>query len=129
MRCELHNVSTSAGFTAADWRKGTAVEMEHTDEPACAAAIASHHLLEHPRYYDELELMEQRLGIDGYTPNPGWATIYSLLVVASTAASAYHGYKRNDSVGWAIVWGLLGGVFPVITPAIAVAQGFAEPEH
>jgi hypothetical protein len=42
------------------------------------------------------------------------------------AASAYHGYKRNDSVGWAIVWGGLGAIFPVLTPAIALAQGFGK---
>lgn len=54
---------------------------------------------------------------------PVW---WDLLSIASGAASAYHGYKRNDSVGWAIVWGLLGGVFPVITPAIAWAQGFGK---
>ena len=46
--------------------------------------------------------------------------------IASVGASAYHGYKRNNSVGWAIVWGLLGGLAPVITPAVAVAQGFGE---
>jgi hypothetical protein len=46
--------------------------------------------------------------------------------IASVGASAYHGYKRNDSIGWAIVWGLLGGLAPVITPAVAVAQGFGE---
>ena len=46
----------------------------------------------------------------------------------SMAASAYHGYKRNDSVGWAIGWGLLGALFPIITPTIAIAQGFAKPK-
>lgn len=51
---------------------------------------------------------------------------WSAASILSTAAGAYHGYKRNDSVGWAIVWGLLGGLFPVITPAIAAAHGFGE---
>lgn len=49
--------------------------------------------------------------------------------VASTvsmAASAYHGYKRNDSVGWALWWGLCGGLFPVVVPVIGVAQGFGK---
>lgn len=77
--------------------------------------------------YDELAKMEGGFGIDGFEPNPAVGAVYSALVIASTGASAYHGYKRNDSVGWAIVWGLLGGLFPVITPAIAIAQGFAHP--
>jgi len=46
--------------------------------------------------------------------------------IASAGAGAYHGYKRNQSVGWAVVWALLGGVFPVIVPAIALAQGFGK---
>ncbi len=48
------------------------------------------------------------------------------LQLASIGASAYHGYKRNNSVGWAIGWGLLGGLFPIITPAVAFAQGFGK---
>lgn len=48
---------------------------------------------------------------------------------ASMALSAYHGLKRNrGSIGYAIWWGLMGGMFPVITPVIAFGQGFAEPE-
>jgi len=46
--------------------------------------------------------------------------------VASAGASAYHGYKRNKSVGWAIGWAVLGSLFPVIVPAIALAQGFGK---
>jgi hypothetical protein len=55
--------------------------------------------------------------------------IATALSTASMALSAYHGYKRNDSVGWALVWGLLGGTFPVITPVIAVAQGFGQEKY
>jgi len=57
-----------------------------------------------------------------------WPTLWGLASAVSAGASAYHGYKRNDSVGWAIVWGLLGGMFPIITPAIALAEGFAKPK-
>ena len=52
--------------------------------------------------------------------------LWSALSLGSMALSAYHGYKRNDSVGWAIWWGFLGSVFPVLTPAIAFAQGFGQ---
>jgi hypothetical protein len=60
----------------------------------------------------------------GFSVSPIW----SALSIASSAASAYHGYKRNNSVGWALWWGFMGGLFPVITPAIALAQGFSKPE-
>lgn len=53
-------------------------------------------------------------------------TVFQLLPVAGSAASAYHGYRRNNSVGWAVAWGMLGFIFPIITPAIAFAQGFGE---
>lgn len=54
---------------------------------------------------------------------PGW---YTTLAYAGTAVGAYHGYKRNDSVGWAIGWALLGGAFPFIVIPVAFAQGFGE---
>lgn len=48
---------------------------------------------------------------------------------ASMALSAYHGLKRNrGSIGYAVWWGLMGGMFPVLVPVIAFGQGFAEPE-
>jgi hypothetical protein len=46
--------------------------------------------------------------------------------MAGAAAGAYHGYKRNNSVGWAIGWALLGGVFPIITVPVSLAQGFGK---
>ena len=46
--------------------------------------------------------------------------------VLSGALCTYHGYKRNDSVGWALGWGALGSLFPVVTPVIALAQGFGK---
>ena len=51
---------------------------------------------------------------------PDW---YFALGVAGTAIGAYHGYKRNDSVGWAIAWAVLGGMFPIIVIPVAFAQG------
>lgn len=56
----------------------------------------------------------------------GMAPVLWTLVTLSAAASAYHGYRRNQSVGWAVWWGLMGYVAPVITPAIGVAQGFGK---
>jgi hypothetical protein len=53
-------------------------------------------------------------------------TIWGMLAVASAAASGYHGYRRNQSIPWAMWWFFMGGVFPVLTPVIAVAQGFGK---
>jgi hypothetical protein len=59
-------------------------------------------------------------------PNQSLVTAYSLLSIAGVGLGAYHGYKRNDSVGWAIGWALLGGLFPFITIPISLAQGFGK---
>jgi len=63
-------------------------------------------------------------GCEGCKPaSIAWGVVRS----ASIGVSAYHGYKRNNgSIGWAIGWALLGGLFPVIVPAIAVAQGLGD---
>jgi len=54
---------------------------------------------------------------------------WSVVVPLSAGVSAYHGLKRNHgSIPWALGWGFAGAVLPVITPAIALAQGFAKPE-
>lgn len=54
--------------------------------------------------------------------------VWGALSTASMAASAYHGVKRNNgSVSSGIWWGLCGALFPVVTPVIALAQGYAEP--
>ena len=50
------------------------------------------------------------------------------LAVAGAALGAYHGYKRDDSVGWAIWWSLMGGLVPIVTIPIALAQGFGQPK-
>lgn len=61
-------------------------------------------------------------------PAPGWMVAWRVLAAVSAGASAYHGYKRNrGAIGWTIGWALLGGIFPIITPAVALAQGFGKP--
>jgi len=52
--------------------------------------------------------------------------IYGVLTVASAAVSGVHGYRRNDSIGWGLAWFVLGGIFPIVTPVIAVAQGYGR---
>lgn len=61
---------------------------------------------------------------------PSWMTYaYGALSLAGAGSGAYHGYKRNrGSVGWALGWALLGGIFPVITIPVSLAQGFGKPK-
>lgn len=63
-------------------------------------------------------------GIGGFADSAG-----IMLSMAGAAAGAYHGYKRNGSVGWAIGWAMLGSIFPLITGGVAVAQGFGKPKR
>jgi hypothetical protein len=50
--------------------------------------------------------------------------LWKYVAPLSALACAYHGYKRNDSIGWALWWGLVGSM--PITPVIALAQGFGK---
>lgn len=54
------------------------------------------------------------------------AVAYKIAGTVAAVAGVYHGYKRNDSVGWALGWGILAGAFPLVTIPIAVAQGFGK---
>jgi hypothetical protein len=52
-----------------------------------------------------------------------WWVPISLL---SGMLSAYHGYKRDHTPIASFGWFTLGTMFPLITPAVAVAQGFGK---
>lgn len=60
---------------------------------------------------------------------PPWKLITSILTLASASVSAYHGTRRNRSVGWGIWWFVMGATFPLITPTIALAQGFGRSKE
>ena len=77
-------------------------------------------------HYPHQNLPNPYINTDGSLTNLGVAVL--LISTVSAGASAYHGYKRNKSVGWALIWGGFGGSFPIIVPAIALAQGFGKPE-
>jgi hypothetical protein len=50
-----------------------------------------------------------------------------LLRPVSAVIAGIHGYNRNcDSWGAAAGWAALGFLFPVITPVVALAQGFTK---
>jgi hypothetical protein len=53
--------------------------------------------------------------------------VWSVAATASFAASFYHGLKRNNSLAWGLGWGVLGSMFPIVTPLYALHQGFAKP--
>jgi len=53
----------------------------------------------------------------------------AVLVLASAALSAYHGYRRDRKPMSAVGWGFMGALFPVITPVVAIAQGFGKPRR
>lgn len=55
-----------------------------------------------------------------------WKTIAGVATVASAALSGFHGARRNGSVGWGVWWFTMGMIFPVVTPALGVAQGFGK---
>lgn len=72
-------------------------------------------------------LKPMETSLSTFTLTPAERFIWKALAAASVGVSAYHGYKRhNGSVAWAIGWGFLGGIFPVVTPAIAFAQGLGK---
>jgi len=57
--------------------------------------------------------------------SPAWQ-FYRIAAPISVALCAYHGYRRNQSIGWAIGWMFAGAALPVIAPVIALAQGFGQ---
>lgn len=45
---------------------------------------------------------------------------------AAMVAMAYHGYKRTDSILWALFYALAGREFPLESVPVALAQGFGQ---
>ena len=56
-------------------------------------------------------------------------SFWRLFSLAGAGLGAYHGYKRNDSVGWAIGWAFLGALFPIVVIPVAFAQGIGKPKR
>jgi hypothetical protein len=87
--------------------------------------------------YTATILGSDMMGLDNYSEpvvaEPGFLSKNKVMIIPlsaiSAAVSGYHGIKRNNgSIGWGIAWFLLGGIFPILTPVVAVAQGFAKPQ-
>lgn len=56
---------------------------------------------------------------------PDWMVWVGL---TSGVLGAYHGYRRTESVVWAIGWSVFAGLLPFLAAPIALAQGFGKPE-
>jgi hypothetical protein len=55
---------------------------------------------------------------------PQESALLTALRLGAQGLCVFHGYKRNGgSLGWAISWGVLAFISPVITTGVAVAQG------
>lgn len=71
-------------------------------------------------------------GLGAASAQSAGSQVYATLAMLSMAASTYHGYRRNVNgehpIAWALAWGFMGSLFPVIVPVIAVAQGYGKPE-
>lgn len=67
------------------------------------------------------------LGTEGAAGPSGLQVVYGVASTASVAGLAYHGYKRNRSIGWTVCWALVGGIFWPIAWGVALAQGYAKP--
>ncbi len=64
---------------------------------------------------------------DVVTPVKWVGVVYGVLAAVSVGLSAYHGYKRhNGSIGWAAGWSFMAMILPVVTPAVAFAQGYGR---
>lgn len=76
----------------------------------------------------EQELAFRReMGIEPQPPPPAALFVGWGLYLGAIGASAYHGYKRSGGNGWnALAWGAAGAIFPIITPVVAVWQGFGK---
>jgi len=65
------------------------------------------------------------------TPETGYmgrSPLMQTVAYASSGIGVYHGYRRNNSLGWGLWWGFLGFMFPIIVPAVALAQGLGKPK-
>lgn len=59
-----------------------------------------------------------RLTLDDGMPEP--------IKIAASAACAYHGYRRNQSIFWAVIWSMMGYGAPIVAVPVAIAQGFGK---
>jgi hypothetical protein len=78
-------------------------------------------MLDHAAVADA-ERLHRKASAGGILPSES-----SLLSLLGAGLAAFHGYKRNDeSIPWALGWGLLGYNFPILTVGAAAYEGFGK---
>jgi hypothetical protein len=64
--------------------------------------------------------------IGGFGDNNLW----EIVRLAGMGLAAYHGYRRNNSIGWAVGWAVLAALSPptssIVVVAVAYSQGFGK---
>lgn len=79
-----------------------------------------------PVAVENLHVLAPAGAVDGALAAPSTGAM--VLSGVGAAIGAYHMARRHrGSVGWGILGGALGAMFPIIVPAIALAQGIGEP--
>lgn len=63
---------------------------------------------------------------NGFRVNTGFGVSWALISGVSGLASLWHGYRRNNALGWGLMWGAMGVLFPVVTPVVGLAQGWGK---
>lgn len=53
---------------------------------------------------------------------------YEVGSYVGAVSGIYHGYRRNNSLWWALGWMVVGSAFPFVTIPLSVAQGFGKPK-
>lgn len=54
---------------------------------------------------------------------------YRVASLAGAVSGAYHGYKRHGgSVGWAFGWFVFGGLLPMFSIPLSLAEGYGKPK-
>lgn len=92
-------------FDAKALKKGTAVEMEHTNDPFIAQEIAMDHLTEDPKYYDKLEKMENPASlVKSKSDEKVWNRAISIV-------EKQRGYRKKDFDDFD--WGLVTHLFKI----------------
>lgn len=65
----------------------------------------------------------------GFKMSANGMVLSASLSLLSGAVSAVHGWKRDHTPISVFGWGVLGMMFPIITPAVALAQGYGRRRH
>jgi len=108
------------GFVPKDWDGGFALPNYIRAEPhGRGTAISTYQAR---RKTIPFKIPESLAGIEEMYAHPAMQAAG----MVGAVAGAYHGYKRNNSIAWALVWSVLGGSMPFFTIPVSVAQGFGK---